>query len=203
MIRGNAGRAVRGLDFNRSPAQAIWGLMGVEHRRLRNADMIHEVACGDGALVLPMRAAGLEVSASDIVDRGCPISFQRDFLHSGFEDFDYSDAVVTNPPFGLAQEFVAAALDRCCLVMMLLRIQFLEASGRNEWLRSTPLDRVYVFVDRLPMMHREGYEGRKLGKGTTCFAWFVWDTNARPAQRCIDWIGAADIEVGRRLCCAP
>jgi hypothetical protein len=33
---------------------------------------------------------------------------------------------------------------------------------------------VHVFRKRLPMMHRDGWNGRKANSGMA-FAWFIWD----------------------------
>lgn len=83
-------------------------------------------------------------------------------------------AIVTNPPFKNASEFVIHALDLCPCVVMLLRLAFLESSKRTPILDSGYLARVHVFRNRLPMMHRDGWTGPKVSN-PTAFAWFVWD----------------------------
>ena len=87
---------------------------------------------------------------------------------------DDCEAIVTNPPFKLAHQFVAHALELCPKVVMLLRLAFLESERRCDILDNGMLARVYPFRKRLPMMHREGWEGRKANSGMA-FAWFVWD----------------------------
>jgi hypothetical protein len=82
--------------------------------------------------------------------------------------------IVTNPPYKLANEFVAKALELCPKVIMLLRLAFLESERRSPILDNGTLARVYPFRKRLPMMHRAGWEGRKSNSGMA-FAWFVWD----------------------------
>jgi hypothetical protein len=101
------------------------------------------------------------------------LHFCRDFLAeigmpAGVE------AIVTNPPFQLAEQFVAHALQLCPLVIMLLRLAFLESERRCGILEGRGLARVHVFRKRLPMMHRDGWHGRKANSGMA-FAWFVWD----------------------------
>jgi hypothetical protein len=59
---------------------------------------------------------------------------------------------------------------------MLLRLAFLESVRRENLIRK--LSRVHVFANRLPMMHRDGWEGRKVSSAVA-FAWFVWDANHR------------------------
>jgi hypothetical protein len=85
-----------------------------------------------------------------------------------------TQAIVTNPPFKLAEEFVAHALDLCPRVVMLLRLAFLESDRRTGILEDHGLARIHVFRKRLPMTFRDGWEGRKANSGMA-FAWFLWD----------------------------
>lgn len=156
-------------DFYDTPPLAVHELLKVE----RLPHRIWEPACGTGNIVKVLRAAGHDVAATDLNDRGCPDSTHRiDFLmHRGPID---SDAILTNPPFSLAEQFVTVALDCAPLVVMLLRLAFYESSRRSHILDNGKLARIHVFAKRLPMMHRAGWEGRKANSGMA-FAWFVWD----------------------------
>ena len=95
----------------------------------------------------------------------------------------YIGAIVTNPPFKLAGEFVAHALKLGIpKVIMLLRLAFLESERRRSILDGGLLARVYVFRNRLPMMHRDGWDGPR-STSATPFAWFVWNLSHRgPAE---------------------
>jgi hypothetical protein len=122
-----------------------------------------------------LRDRGHAVIASDIADYGFRLHFQRDFLGeigmpAGVE------AIVTNPPFQIAEEFVAHALELSPLVVMLLRLAFLESERRCHILEGRGLARVHVFRKRLPMMHRDQWAGRKANSGMA-FAWLTWDRN--------------------------
>src|SRR5262245_9328859 len=97
----------------------------------------------------------------------------RDFLLQ-FEPPSDCDTIVTNPPFRIANEFVAHALNLCPRVVMLLRLAFLESERRRSILEGRGLQRIHVFRKRLPLMHRDGWEGRKANSGMA-FAWFVWN----------------------------
>lgn len=167
---GSHSHVDRGDDFYATPRVAVDSLLAIESKWLPKGE-IWEPACGDGAIVIPLREAGYSVGATDLVDRGCPDSWVANFL-------DYSpygaDAIITNPPFKLAREFVDTALQRAPYVAMLLRLAFLEGAARKPWFESTPLARVHVSSRRLPMMHRDGWEGPKAGSAV-CHAWFVWD----------------------------
>jgi hypothetical protein len=71
---------------------------------------------------------------------------------------------------------------------MLLRLAFMESERRAAILDGGKLARVYVFRNRLPMMHRDGWEGNKVSN-PTAFAWFEWDrAHDGPTELCrISW----------------
>ena len=71
------------------------------------------------------------------------------------------DAVLTNPLYRLAQQFVRHALTLCPRVFMLLRLTFLESERRRDVLDGIGLIRVHVFRNRLPMMHRDSWAGNR------------------------------------------
>jgi hypothetical protein len=160
----------RGHDLYSTPSVATEALLRVENL----PHYLWEPAAGRGAIVEVLRSAGHEVYASDLIDYGYP-------LHHGGRDFllepempDAVGAIVTNPPYMLAEEFVEHALTLSPLVVMLLRLAFLESERRCHLLEGRGLARVHVFRKRLPMMHRDGWEGKK-GNSGMAFAWFVWD----------------------------
>lgn len=177
----------RGHDFYPTPREAVVSLLSIEREYMPVS--VIEPACGDGAIVNPLREAGYNVTASDIVDRGCPDAVVSDFLSGHYEPS--GAGVVTNPPFRLAQQFVDEALRISPYVAMLLRLPFLESTGRMDWFRTTPLARVHVSSRRLPMMHRGDWDGPK-STSTTCFCWFVWDkgfagASKGPTLKWFDW----------------
>lgn len=158
----------RGDDLYETPPEAVYALLRVESL----PHLVWEPACGPGNIVEVLRDAGYAVAATDLVDYGCPGQASgRDFL---METTPAADAIVTNPPFKLAEQFVAKARELVPKVVMLLRLAFLESQRRTELLEAGDLARVWVFRKRLPMMHRDGWEGRKANSGMA-FAWFVWD----------------------------
>jgi hypothetical protein len=87
-------------------------------------------------------------------------------------------AIVTNPPYALAERFIVKSLDVVPLVAMLLRLAFLESERRAPLLDTGLLARVHVFANRLPMMHRDGWNGRR-ASSAIAFAWFVFDRKHR------------------------
>lgn len=161
--------ADRGDDLYETPSVAVEALLRVENL----PHWLWEPAAGRGAIVKVLLNAGHTVLASDLVDYGIPTHFSsRDFLMERLPA--QVEAIVTNPPFKLAEQFVEHALNICPRVIMLLRLAFMESSRRSHILENCGLARIHVFRRRLPMMHRDGWEGRKANSGMA-FAWFSWD----------------------------
>jgi hypothetical protein len=168
-----------------TPSVATDALLEVEVTLPRR---IWEPAAGRGAIAKVLRARGHDVVAADLVDYGeLEQQSGRDFLMESRLP-EGVEAIVTNPPYKLADQFVAHALDLCPRVIMLLRLAFFESVRRTHILENRGLARVHVFRKRLPMMHRDGWEGRK-GNSGMAFAWFVWDrAHIGPAMlHRIDW----------------
>lgn len=186
---GMHSHADRGHDFYATPREAVDAFLAIEKKWLPEG-AIWEPACGDGAIVLPLRESGRTVYATDLVGRGCPDSTAGlDFLRDGrYPGRGVTKAIITNPPFKLAWQFVERALQECDYVAMLLRLAFLEGCARKTWFEMRPLARVHVSSRRLPMMHRHGWTGPKAGSAV-CHAWFVWDRRheGRPQIQWFDW----------------
>lgn len=171
LLTGNkqAALALRKDDLYETPEVAIDALL----RAIRLPHFIWEPACGPGSIVRSLRAFGHNVVATDLVDYGCPSSQSGiDFLMERKAP-PLVQAIVTNPPFKLAGEFVERGLELCPRVIMLLRLAFLESKRRTSILDGGHLASVLVFKNRLPMMHRGGWDGNKSGSAMA-FAWFLW-----------------------------
>jgi hypothetical protein len=161
--------AERGADMYPTPPVAVEALLKVEQL----PHTIWEPAAGRGHIVRVLRDHGHAVIASDVANYDFDLHFCRDFLAeigmpAGCE------AVVTNPPFRLAEQFVVHALELCPRVVMLLRLAFLESERRSPILDTGSLARVHVFKKRLPTMHRDGWTGPR-ASSAIAFAWFVFD----------------------------
>jgi hypothetical protein len=172
----------RGDDLYQTPDVAVHALLKAE----RITGTIWEPACGPGAMVKVLRDAAHRVYATDLVDYGCPDSDGGiDFLLERHPSF-HIGAIVTNPPFKLANRFVAHAIELGVpKIVMLLRLQ---SESRRAVLESGLLARVHVFRNRLPMMHRAGWDGPK-ASSAMAFAWFVWELGHRgpPELHRISW----------------
>lgn len=156
-------------DLYETPSVAVHALLAVE----AVPQIIWEPACGPGAIVRELRSTGRQVYATDLVNYESPDQdeFGWDFLMETQIPIG-AQAIVMNPPFKNAGEFVAHALKLCPRVYALLRLAFMESEPAI--LDGGSLAHVHVFRKRLPMMHRQGWEGPKANSGMA-FAWFVWD----------------------------
>jgi hypothetical protein len=180
--------ADRGHDFYQTPRVATEALIRLESRHLPAT--IWECACGAGAISEVLVASGYDIVSTDLVARPCavPMSAGIDFL---LETTPFNGGIVTNPPYRLAEQFVRKALDLSPYVAMLMRLAFLAGSRRRLWLRQSGLTRVHISSRRLPMMHRDGWDG-PISNSATDFAWFVWDRTKphlvpEPAIHWFDW----------------
>jgi hypothetical protein len=181
----------RGLDLYETPPAAVRALLDVE----RLAGTIWEPACGPGAIVRMLRAAGHRVVATDIADYGCPDSTSGvDFLTTTCAPLGVT-TILTNPPFRV-REFVRNALTLAPRVIILQRLLFLESEGRSDILDDGQLARVHVFRNRL-QIHRDGWPGPH-ARSPLAMAWFVWDRDhsGPPTLHRISWSAEAAITNG-------
>jgi hypothetical protein len=131
----------RGNDLYQTPLVAIEALLRVEPLPLR----LWDPCCGPGNIVNALRAAGHQVIGSDLIDYSDPTHFYgRDFLLE-MKAPDGCKGIVCNPPFKLAEQIVAHAVQLSPLVVMLLRLAFLESERRCGILEHAGLPRVHVF----------------------------------------------------------
>jgi hypothetical protein len=130
------------------------------------------------------------VVATDLVDYAVPEQDAAglDFLRATAVPAGV-EAIVTNPPFELAERIVEHALSLCPVVIMLLPWAWFEGQARTQILESGQLARVHVFRNRLPMMHRHGHTGRR-SSNMRAFGWYVWrrDHQGPPTMHRISWL---------------
>jgi len=194
-VRSRHSAADRGLQLYETVPVATRAL-------LANHELPHglwEPHCGKGALAEVLLDASHAVYCSDIVDRGYPLQASvGDFLKATSCPAGV-DGIVMNPPFATAALHVQRALQLCPFVVALLPLAFLEAgnektaAGRARmWcLDRGWLEMVLVFIERLPMMHRDGWQG-KLSTSNVPYAWFIFsgDHVGDASVRRISWKGS-------------
>ena len=143
-----------------------------------------EPACAEGYMARALDEYFRLVFASDVHPYG--FGFVADFLLPFPEDPD-ADWIITNPPFKLAEDFIATGLRRANVgVAVLVRTTFLESIGRFErFFRDRPPTFVAQFVERVPMV-----KGRVDPKASTAtgYAWLVWDKRVEGRRSEMVWI---------------
>lgn len=171
-MQSTKSKAVRGLDAYFSPYEALWPLIDLEPNMPQR---IWEPAAGNGVVVRALRQEGFKVIASDIADyhtRYLGIQTGINYLEAVMPEG--VKGIVTNPPYGLARDFIEKADKEVGYHAWLLRTNFLESERRFHMFKSNPPARILISSARLPMMHRLGYDGPK-NNSNTCFSWFIWD----------------------------
>ena len=151
----------RGNDLYETPACATFALMRVE----RLPRMIWEPAAGRGAIARELEASGHHVMKSDLVahsgaDEGIvtPVDFLLEPRSSLLADVE---AIVSNPPYKNADEFIRRGIFHFKLTtIVLLRLMALEGANRSD-LVDRHLVRVWAGIERLPKFQREGWTGRR------------------------------------------
>lgn len=168
MIAGGNGHR-RENDFYPTPPEATRALLPLIAEWPKQ---VWEPACGDGAMARVLMEAGYDVRASDLVDRGFGVV--RDFLETSRPSRVH--AIITNPPFKLASQFIERAEDIGATHMaMLLKASFWNAAGRlKTWDRWPP------FAIH-PLTWRLDFDGR--GAPTMDCMWVLWDRTSPPMPR--------------------
>ncbi|MCR6658001.1 MAG: hypothetical protein NVV72_01155 [Asticcacaulis sp.] len=138
---------------------------------------VWEPAAGRGHIALTLRELGCFVHASDIHDHGCGFRVV-DFLAEDLMLWP-CDAMVTNPPFKLAEAFVNKALQFADHVIVLCRLSFLNSTGRYGLHFDNPGGNLKTFlpcIERVPMVL-----GRYDPQASTAteFAWFHYQRGYR------------------------
>ena len=162
-------------DLYETPVEATRALL----RHVPLPVHVWEPAAGRGAIARELRAAGHAVLATELV----PYEGAAGWILTGV-DFLMErrptsvQAIVTNPPYKLADQFVRHGLSLGLPVIVLLRLMAIEGTKRSD-IVDGHLHEVWAGRERLPFMHRDGWEGPKNANSGAPFAWFVF----RPEKR--------------------
>ncbi|WP_420406930.1 SAM-dependent methyltransferase [Hoeflea sp.] len=179
----SATKEERGDNLYETPIEAMRTLLALE----AFGPLVLEPSCGKGAISRPLEAAGHDVILTDLVDYG---TSDRHGVCQHVGDFreakraELTDATVIdlvgNPPYGEAMNaFIAHALrefrpGKMAMLLNLNAICGTEDADRNFWLDEWPPSCIWVFSRRLPMMHRDGWDG-PIASSRMNTAWFVWE----------------------------
>jgi hypothetical protein len=156
-------------DFYATSPEAIPPLLQILNWKAPK--IIWENSCGQGHLVKPLREAGHAVIATDLIDRGCGAS-GIDFLTDSIYHHMNYDAIIMNPPYSKALEFVERSIGIAPTVCAFLRIQFLESQRRRKFFEKHPPRYVAVFSSRIASSKNAEFKDKE--SSTVCYAWFIW-----------------------------
>lgn len=181
------------LDFFPTPLFATRALCEIVLPKLGlslDGAKVWEPACGEGHMSAPLSEYAKAVATSDVHDYGAGQHAVGSFVGEGV-DVALSpwggrvDWVITNPPFNLAEAFLARALREADAVAFLVRTSWLEGGERyREIFAKTPPVAIAQFCERVPMV-----KGRWDPKASTAtsYCWVVWLRGAAIETRFI-WI---------------
>jgi hypothetical protein len=177
MSQRNSGYERKAGDAYETPAWVTQALIPhlpdfmAQTARTGDAWVVWEPACGSGHMVRALRQSGIDVMGTDI-ETGV------DFL-DGLPEFA-TNAVITNPPYALAQKFIEHALDLTepvgGLVAMLLRTDFDHAKTRAHLFSGCP-----AFAKKLVLTRRIIWFAGGPSSPSYNHAWFIWDWQHRGA----------------------
>ena len=158
MSQRDSGYERKERDLYETPAWVTEALLP----HLRECRIIWEPAAGSGKMSRVLEGFAGTVISSDIAEG-------QDFLAA--DGFD-GDAIITNPPYELAAEFIERALSLTAsdgLVAMLLRTDFDHAKSRQHLFQHPAFSKKLVLTKRI-----KWFEDSK-GQPSFNHAWFVWD----------------------------
>jgi len=174
-LTGANGKKRRELDYYPTPPECTIALMGF--LALPRNTTIWEPACGNGAMAEVLQQyTDMPVVQTDIAEG-------FDFLDPEKHYRVDCDAIITNPPFNLSEQFIRLALEKAKIVAMLLKSQYWHARKRSHlFYQHRP-------AHILPLTWRPDFRGGELGGSPTMeVAWTVWiagryNTEYRPLLR--------------------
>lgn len=175
-------------DFYATDPCAIDLLTGYKAVSLPRA--VWEPSCGSGCLSRRLTELGYDVTSTDLIDRGYGVG--------GVNFFDQArmphatEAIVTNPPYKFAADYVLHALrllpDGGWLCLF-LKTTFAE--GKDRWQRifsRQPPRYVLQCSERVLCAKNADFEGMEAGGGSAVsYAWWCWQ-KGYTGPVTLDWI---------------
>lgn len=161
------------FDFYPTPKCLVRKL--IETKELDRFTNILEPACGDYAISSVLEEYGFNVTSRDLV-------YGNNFLKDDYSNEKY-DAIVTNPPFSLFDDFVKKCKQvDCKKIIMIGRLNCFGAHKRNIEGIWNELSDVYVF-DRQIAYDQPARPDEKAPAGMLVSGWFVWTKGFKDCAR--------------------
>lgn len=133
---------------------------------------VWECAAGQGHLSEALKLYGHDVLSTDLIDRGYGIAPVNFLENTPYDNMQFA-AIITNPPYKFAIEFVKKSIELAPVACHFLRLAFLESSKRKEFFKECPPRYVAVFSERVPCSKNGLFP--KDESSAVCYAWFIWE----------------------------
>lgn len=155
---GNTAYKRNASDFYPTPPEATQALL--DFLKLDEGTRVWEPACGEGHMAEVLEKNGCIVRATDL-------QLGTDFLET---DENFSEWIITNPPFSLAEQFIRKCAGYNVPFALLLKSQYWHAAKRAALFSEiTP---AYI----LPLTWRPDFLFKTRGSGSPFMdvIWCVW-----------------------------
>lgn len=125
-------------DLYPTPPDCTYSLLPHLEQFLPVGSHVLEPACADGQMSKALEEFGYVVDSTDLRPDVKYGTGGVDFLADDtYIADDYYDAIITNPPFNAAEQFIRRALQYAPVVAMLLKAQFWNTKNRKKLFRET------------------------------------------------------------------
>ena len=163
----------KNADFYPTPTEVTFA--AVEKLGLKAGARIVDPACGEGDLADLLKACGFDVEASDLRHTGYGEP-GVDFLNPPDDRFFFShDAMMTNPPFDIADKFIRTAYGQFGKFALLLKSNYWNVKSRLQlWDDCTP-------TGHHPLTWRPAFLKKERGNSPLMDCdWWFWDVEQPP-----------------------
>ena len=173
----------------------------LDYRGITMPEWVWEPSCGSGCLSERLRQRGHEVVSTDLVYRG--------YGDGGINFFEQKEmpgrcgAIVTNPPYKFATEYVLHALDLLPeggWLCLFLKTTFAEGKERYQRIFGvTPPIYVLQCSERVLCAKNAEFDRMEAAGGSAVsYAWWVWQKGWR-GQTVLDWINHPSADFTKQL----
>lgn len=149
---------------------------------------VWDPACGSGTIPRVHKQHDISAIGTDLRKRGFEDIGGVDFLSDDWQPGEYTD-IVTNPPYGVAMEFIERARSRADRVCVLVPMRFLNSGRRADYFRLKPPARIWILGNRPSMPPGEAlWNGLvSVGGGKIDYCWVVFERGHEGGAR-VDWL---------------
>lgn len=162
VIKSLKAHARKPSDFYPTPAPGTQAM--IDALNLPAGCLIADPGCGEGDMARVIYANGFEVISSDINDTGYGeggYDYIGENLEANtgslgwFAEYRLLDAIVMNPPFSLADQFIRKAVKQAPVVGVLVKADYFNSGrGARLWADHPPTE-IHPFSWRLPFLKEE------------------------------------------------